>query len=253
MYQSVNQLQYQTGISMIDILVGMAISMLAMLLILNLSVVFESRRAATVDGSETQINAANIFSMMQRDMRLAGYGLSPMEVWGCTVKRHYINSKMDLTLNPIKIIDGVNGAPDSVQILASSKNESGASYVLINHHPASATTMLLNSNLGLAINDILILQEAGKNCTMFQVTNVANDGIRIKHEGVSSPWNPDLPETLFPKEGYGAASNIINLGKVFDRKYSINNRNELQLENYLSDDDSKSLLTITSNIINIDE
>lgn len=241
---------YQSGISMIDLLVGMAVSMLAMLLILNLSVIFESRRTASIDGSETQINGINVISMLERDVRLSGYGLGPVEAWGCAVKRHYITQINDLVILPVEIIDGANGKPDSLRIVASSKKENSASYVLINSHPSASTTMLLNSNLGIAVNDILILHEPGKQCTMFQVTRTDNDGYRISHEGATSPWNPDSPESLFPSEGYGVGAHVINLGSVFDRTYLINDKNELQIENYLSISDSKTTLSIAANIVN---
>ena len=224
--------------------------MLAILLILNLSVIFESRRTSSIDGSETQINGLNVISKLEQDVRLSGYGLGPVEAWGCAVKRHFINKINDLLILPVEIIDGANGQPDRLRILASSKKENGASYVLINSHRSNSTTMLLNSNLGIAVKDILILHEPGKQCTMFQVTHANSDGYRISHEGATSPWNPDTPESLFPDEGYGVGANVINFGSVFDRTYFINERNELQVENYLSIDNSKNTSTIATNIVN---
>jgi type IV pilus assembly protein PilW len=251
MHLPIKKKPYQSGISMIDLLVGMAISMLAMLMILNLSVVFESRRKVSLDSSETQINAVNVISMLERDVRLSGYGFGPMEAWGCGVKRHYISRIDDHALLPIEIIAGDNGAPDSLRIMASGKKENSVSYVLLNAHPASATTMLLNSNLGIDVNDILILHEQGKPCTMFQATHINNDSYRISHEGLTSPWNPDSADSLFPVGGYGVGASVINLGQVFDRKYTINNRNELEIENYLSANNSLTTVPIAPHIVNL--
>jgi type IV pilus assembly protein PilW len=241
----------RTGIGLVDLLVGIAISMLAILVILQIAILFESRRGVTVGGSDAQINGIQVIAAIERDLRMAGYGLGPPELLGCKIKRHYINALPDMALQPVTITNGVDGAPDSLRVLASSKLENSAPARLIAAHPAGETTLLLNSTLAISLRDLMVLQEVGKDCTMFQVTALPSVDYRVQHTGENSPWNPDSPTTLFPASGYGTGAVAINLGAVSDHIYGIDSKLKLQMSRYLSVDNTWQSSALAANIINL--
>ena len=245
-----HQAHASDGIGLVDLMVGLAIGMLAMLVILQVAVLFESRRKATLGSSDAQINSINAVAIISRDLRIAGYGLGPSDALACKVKRHFQNDIADLVLQPVTIIDGVSGAPDTLRLLASAKQESSAAAHLITTHPADATTLLVNSTLGIAVNDLLVLQEPGKSCTMLQATAVPVSDFRVSHD-TTSGWNTTTPVTLFPAAGYGVGAAVINLGSVTDHRYSTNASSQLQAEHYLSANDSWEAMPLASNIVSL--
>ena len=244
------QAQASDGISLVELMVGLAIGMLAMLVILQVAVLFESRRKATLGSSDAQINGINAMAVMSRDLRIAGYGLGPSDALACSVKRHYKNDIADLVLQPVTITDGLLGASDTLRILASAKQESSAAAHLITIHPADAVTLLVDSTLAIAFNDLLVLQEPGKTCTMLQATAVPVSDFKVNHQ-TTSDWNSATPLTLFPAAGYGIGATVINLGAVTDLRYSVNASMQLQAERYLSANDSWQAMPLSSNVVSL--
>lgn len=234
------------GMGLIDLMVGLAIGLLAMLVILQVAVLFESRRKATLGSSDAQINGINVVSVINRDLRIAGYGLGPADALGCSVKRYYKADIADLILQPVSIIDGLNGAPDTLRILASAKQESSAPSHLVTPHPSDASTLLVNSTLAIAVNDMLLLQEAGKSCTMLQATAVPASDFKISHAAADSAWNSPSPAS-----GYGMGAAVINLGSVTDHRYSVTANNELLGERYQSANNSWEKNLLASQIVSL--
>lgn len=232
-------------------MVGLAIGLLAMLVILQVAVLFESRRKAATGSSDAQVSGINVIASINRDLRIAGYGLGPADALACSVKRYYQGTIGDLLLQPVTITDGINGAPDTLRILASAKQESSTSARLITPHPFDATILMLNSTLAIAVNDVLVLQEAGKPCTMLQATAVPVSDFKVVHDAASSAWNSPSPATLFPATGYSVGAAVINLGNVTDHRYSVNAQNVLSGERYLSASDSWQQKPLASQIVNL--
>ena len=243
--------KHRAGIGLVDLLVGLAISLLAMLVILQIAVLFEARRKTTTGGADAQMRGIHVIATIERDLRLAGYGLGPSEALGCAVKRHFVTPQTDLILQPVRIANGINGAPDSLQILASAKSGGGVAAQLSSDHANDADQMMVNSTLDILTNDILIIQEAGKPCTMVQATAVPTGQFRVSHEGVRSAWNPDAPATLFPLAGYRIGAAVINLGAVSDRGYAVDTNGQLQLSRYLSVSNTTATTPLATNIVNL--
>jgi type IV pilus assembly protein PilW len=69
-----SQIKFLRGVGLTDLLVGLAIGMLAMLVIIKVAVLFESRRKSTVSAADAQQNVAIAVSLMSRELRMAGQG-----------------------------------------------------------------------------------------------------------------------------------------------------------------------------------
>lgn len=74
------------GFSLVEIMVGMVISMLAIIVVLQMFSVFESRRRQVSNGGDAQTNGALAFQQMQRDIGQAGYGMASLSIFHCTAR-----------------------------------------------------------------------------------------------------------------------------------------------------------------------
>jgi type IV pilus assembly protein PilW len=75
----------EAGFSLVEIMVGLLISMLAIIVVLQVFSVFESRKRTLGNGGDAQTNGALAFQQIQRDISQAGYGFSAGSVFYCNV------------------------------------------------------------------------------------------------------------------------------------------------------------------------
>jgi type IV pilus assembly protein PilW len=211
------------GFGLVEIMVGIAIGLIGVLVMMQVSVIFEAQKRTTTSGSDAQTNGAVALYTIERDIRRAGYGMNVVGALGCRVKRSYQTSEStpDLILTPITITDGANGLPDRIQILASSKGGWSVPNIITTNHPHQATNIFLNTSLGIEINDMMVLYEAGKeNCTLIQATGIPNGNVQVHHQGGNnSDWNPPSGGTIYPTGGFGVGGTAINLGAIIDHTY----------------------------------
>lgn len=110
------------GFTLIEILVGMIISLLAVLAIFQAYASFEGRKRTIESANEAQLDGAFISTTLDRELRKAGYGFAHTAALGCAT--NFYNE--DLALNkayvqrliPALITDGGSTAPDAVSIMA---------------------------------------------------------------------------------------------------------------------------------------
>lgn len=70
------------GFSIVEIMVGMVIGMLGILVIMNIFAVSEGQKRTTTSGSDAQTNGGIALSLVERDVRMAGYGFASMFAYG---------------------------------------------------------------------------------------------------------------------------------------------------------------------------
>jgi type IV pilus assembly protein PilW len=75
----------QTGVTLIELLVGIVLGMVAVIVILQVFQVSEGSKRTTLGGDDAQINGAIAIAALQRDLRQAGYGTSAFAFVGCDV------------------------------------------------------------------------------------------------------------------------------------------------------------------------
>ncbi|MHB1591055.1 MAG: PilW family protein [Sulfuricella sp.] len=236
------------GFSLVEIMVGMVISLLSILIILQVFAAFEGQKRTTTSGSDAQTNGAIAIYTVERDVRMAGYGFSIPEALGCTINRSFNGTTQTaLSLAPVTITQGVGGLPDTIRILSSSKVSWSIPARVTTDHPATATNFFLNTTLGMAVNDLLIAYEPGKDCTLLQITGIPNGNVQIHHQN-TSPWNPPGGQNIFPASGYSSGAMLFNLGSLMDHTYSLDANSNLILSDY---DSSKNLSTAQSLIPDI--
>lgn len=249
----------QTGFSLVELMVGVAIGLLGVLIIMQVSTVFEGQKRTTTTGSDAQTSGSLAFYSIERDVRRAGFGFSVPGIMGCTVKRFNDGKVLpDLILQPVVITKGADGAPDAIRVLSSAKSNWSVPVRMIKAHAQSADEMSVNSTLGIRVDDLLIAYEPGKTCTMFQATgpvgstgNAISDPVKLEHKAATTDgkgiWNPEDQTEIFPAGGYGVDAQVFNLGGMIDRTYSLDGNNNLQV----SDDGGATQRVIAADVVNL--
>lgn len=258
--------RHSSGFSLIEIMVGLGIGLAATFVILQVFTLFEGQKRTSTSGADAQTNGGTALFTIERDARMAGYGFNLLAVLGCKVRSSYDGieqqpplSLVPTSLAPVTITQGLNGLPDSVNILYSSKENWSIPARITQPHPATATNFFLNTTLGIAVNDLLIAYEAGKDCTLLQVTGIPNGNTQIHHQSTSL-WNPPGGQNIFPpappsppnaKDGYGEGATLFNLGALVSHTYSLNAQSDLLLSDFISATNTSNVQALTPNIVNL--
>ena len=254
-----NRATYNAGFSLVEILVGMVIGLLGVIIIMQIFAVAEGQKRTTTSGADAQTNGNIALFTIERDTRQAGYGMS-LSALGCKINTYYNGSTTipgTLTLAPVVIGDGgvdgsVNALPDTLQLLYSTNAITSLPQVLTFIHPQPAAVAFINSNFNIAVGDMVVFYEAGKDCTLAQVTNVPSSPTNIIHAS-TSPWNASGGGSIFPVGGYNVKATVFNFGSMVSRNYSIDTtNNNLQVFEILSNGPVSTATTpLAGEIVNL--
>lgn len=173
---------HQAGFSLVEIMVGLVIGMLATVVIMQVFSVFEAQKRTTTGTADAQTNGSIALYNIGRELQMAGYSLisgtnSPLECTALTV-----NGTLDLTtpnrLSPVTITNGVAAAG----ISASDRITLRYGNSLMGGVPAQITAMgaptandaTVASNLGCRVGDITLVTN-GTTCAISSATAVTGN------------------------------------------------------------------------------
>jgi len=172
----------QSGFSLVELMVGLVIGLLATIVIVQVFSVFEGRKRSTSGTSDAQTNGSIALMSIQRNVQMAGYGLPlPMadkenSSLKCAAFADFDPDNDAATNNstnlfPLVIVDGANNASDTITVRYST-TAAGAIPVFITNaaNATSGTGMVLANNIGCNNNDIALISN-GNNCMMATVAD----------------------------------------------------------------------------------
>ena len=111
----------ETGFSLIEIMVGIAIGMFAIIVMLQTFSLFEGRKRTTTSGSDAMSEGVMALYALQRDIRQAGYGLSALDILGCPVTISGVSIDLaPVTINPPTAIvprTGIDANTDTLLVI----------------------------------------------------------------------------------------------------------------------------------------
>ncbi len=118
------------GMSLVEVLISMVVSAVVVLAVYQTFAASEGyRRAATGGGDATFSGSIGMYTL-QRDLRMAGFGLNTTTVLGCRVLAYDegVSPPRDFqfTLAPVVITQGAAGAPDTIEVAYSGVDGSPA-------------------------------------------------------------------------------------------------------------------------------
>ncbi|WP_232415400.1 PilW family protein [Methylotenera sp. 73s] len=172
----------QNGFSLVELMVGLVIGLLATLVIVQVFSVFEGRKRSTSGTSDAQTNGSIALMSIQRDVQMAGYGLPlPMadkenSSLKCAAFADF-DPDNDTTTNnstnlfPLVIVDGASNASDTITVRFSTTAVGATPVFILNAANATSNTgMVLANNIGCNNNDIALIS-SGNNCMMATVAD----------------------------------------------------------------------------------
>lgn len=177
------------GLSLVEILVGVAIGLIGTVAIFQAVAVWSKHTATTTSGGDAQVAGTLALFNIERDVKQAGHGFgrAVTQVMGCNVAATDTTPAraFNFPLQAVAIAASAGGAPDTVSILYGNSSfyvEEGA------FTDATATTKKLTRRGGFKQGDLAVIavnpgaSAASASCQLIQVTDDTNaDGYTIAH------------------------------------------------------------------------
>ncbi len=185
----------QRGFSLVEIMVSTVVALFATLAIFQSFAVSESYRRTSTAGGDASFSGALATAVLDRDVKMAGYGINTAAYLGCTVSGSEAGppvAAISFTLAPAVITPGTGNAPDSVTILASNTGMMPGAISFTAPMSSPTDNYTVTDAYGVTANDLLILAQTGLGCTLVEATNTpTNAGSAqnvVKH--ATARYNP---------------------------------------------------------------
>jgi type IV pilus assembly protein PilW len=224
---------YQAGFTLVEIMVGLAIGMLATLVIVQVMSVFEAQKSTTTGTADAQTNGGIALYTIGRELQMAGYPLlpvanSPLECTTLTIGGAAGNIN---GLSPVTITDGVAvagvSASDTItlrygnSLMGGVPTQTTALPIASAASPAPARDVTVASNLGCKVNDIILIT-SGTACTMSNVVAVPGT---TTVTFVDPMPTPSAAATTITATATTVGANLACLGTWNTVAYAVNNGN----------------------------
>lgn len=137
----------QAGFSLVELMVGLVIGLLATLVIMQTFSAFEGQKRSTTGTADAQTNGTIALMHIQRHIQTAGYGL-PMP--NANFDTNVLRCTNLNNIFPVEISDGANGnAGDSITVRYSTSAAGAVPIEIMNPSGATATPgMVVTNNIG---------------------------------------------------------------------------------------------------------
>ncbi len=229
------------GVTLIELMIGLAMGLVVTLVTMQVLSFAESQKRIATGGSDAQTNAVLGLHALQREIQMAGYGLTiEQQALGCPIKARLGNAGTDFTwtLAPVVITDGASGAPDRIAVLSASRAYS-VPLILTVDHASTADRFVVRSPLGAAAGDMLIAVPDGYDaatnwCTAFSMSALNGSNQIVHASGAASPWSQEPLHSIMPAAGYLSGSLLLNAGQLLNRSFEVTAGQTLRQRTLLS-------------------
>jgi type IV pilus assembly protein PilW len=210
------------GFTLVEVMVGLVIGMLAVIIIMQVFAVSEASKRTTTGGADATTNGAAALYLIEREAKMAGWGLETSLYMGrtstttpilpgCETLNTYCSGdnsckSADWSLAPLSIQDGANGGPDTITVRYFADPDNGnflpatTATVYSNTLDASSVPQLkVSSNFGCKKGSlVLVADPTGSTCTLVQVSDAPGTtagNLTLAHQSGSAATqaynNPD--------------------------------------------------------------
>lgn len=217
----------QRAFSLVEIMVGMVIGMLGIVIIMQMTTLFESRKRTTTGGDDAQNGGAIALYSLQSQISQAGYGISSSNLIGKSLATPFttINALTPVVVN-LPAIAGVQDANTDSFVVLYGNSHTTSEGSLINNSAATLPYQIVDGTgsgaageggKSFSIGDWVIPSQSGVTAShgMFQVIGpsstsvVAVSGVPPSLAYVANASNPPFLFNLGPSPSIAAYA-IIN-------------------------------------------
>lgn len=229
----------QEGFSLIELMVGVAVAVVALLVLTGVLMSFNAQKRVTVSSSDAQVAGGVAAYMIERDLRRAGYGFNGEPLLGCSL--HLLDpggGPSPLALQPVVITPG---ASDQIA-MAFSTARHGWYYATLTpptgtSYPGDESQLTVDNIYGFTVGDLIAIGQNGvdpdgngiNDCSLREVTGIDSANFRLSHSG--GTYNKGGGEGI----PYTKGARVYNIGLAADAElpevvtYAINANNELTM------------------------
>ena len=114
----------QAGFSLIELMVGVAVALIATVVVMQVFQISEGQRRNTTGGDDAQTNGAMAVSMIQRDLQQAGNGVANTALLTCNLalpSGRVLNNLSPVAINSADVVAGDAGT-DTLRIVYGNAN-----------------------------------------------------------------------------------------------------------------------------------
>ena len=179
------------GVSLIEILVGIAIGLIGMLVMFQMVTVWDARTRVATSSGDAQIAGSVAMFTLDRDLKLAGmgFGNAGTAELGCNVAAFDNNASgaANFFLRPITITDGdPTGQPDAIEVLYgdSAFFEQGEEFT-----NSTASTLATTTKFGFKPGDVAVVTDGANTCRLIQITDDSSPDVHILSYATGSYTN----------------------------------------------------------------
>lgn len=225
----------QSGFSLVELMIGLTLGLLAAVAIFASLVAFEKQRRTTGGGADMQQNGLLAMYALEQDTRDAGYGLidssSRPGTLPCTTINAYLPTLVasgvgaaatwapvagvSSTFNssPVVIADGGANSSDTITLHRFDSDTGGivtGGQATTLTAPVTSAPAVINvaTEKPFHINDFILIADNG-NCGLLQVTGSLAS--TLSTQAVDNPAG--TPTTPAPSATYATSASVINLGQ----------------------------------------
>lgn len=204
----------QAGFTLVELMVGLAIGMLATVVIIQVMSVFDAQRRATTGSADAQTNGGIALHTIAREMQMAGYPLFPAtnSALECTTLRLGAGTTGITTISPVSITDGA--VSDTITIRLGGSAMGGIPSPITAKGGSDVT---IGSNVGCRVGDMAMIVD-GATCTLTRVTGPTD----IATPPVASAPPKLTTVTLADATDANANTNLACLGAWNEITYAVN-------------------------------
>jgi type IV pilus assembly protein PilW len=253
----------QRGFGLIEVMVAMLIGMLASIVIFQVFSVSERQKRTTTGSADAQTNAAFALYAIERDAKMAGFGLEADTLAGCKkIYSYFSDGKNDpAPVNaysfPAAIsLEDIGGSNSDKITIVYYSNPAEDKFII----PSSATLRgpmeLASSDVdvystsGCEVGQLALLQQVQKDeeykCTVIQVTEVDHGALKIKHDAGGPPtYNPSIDYMTKNTWPTYKKDDVVRCGvsaSPTTRTYELNAANELTVTDTASGSGAQPIL-----------
>jgi type IV pilus assembly protein PilW len=214
----------EAGMSLVELMVGMLIGLIGIIIITHLYVTNDQYKRSTTGAGTAQVNGAVALYTLEREIRMAGYGLNHSAALGCrcvvplcSPLQYYYDAQSSFppaasaagalpARLPVAVLIADNpGAPDSITVLYSAAAERMLPATVSEPTVAPNHDYKVDGAQGFADNNLILVTQ-GNTCLLKQISKVQTLNSTLEHR--TGPFNP--AGSFGPGLNAGAA--IFNLG-----------------------------------------
>ncbi|HTO22837.1 MAG TPA: prepilin-type N-terminal cleavage/methylation domain-containing protein, partial [Spirochaetia bacterium] len=164
----------QAGFTIIELMVGMVVGLIATVVMFQVFAVSEGQKRTTTGAGDAQQNGVGSVYLIERDARMAGYGMSYLATLGCFVNGWNEDAAQPFTFRmaPYVIADGPGGSPDTLTIAYGDSRLFTSPQKLSQDMPSADAPFRVSNRYGFALGDVILSVQNNQPCTMYQVQDL---------------------------------------------------------------------------------